>query len=102
MWIQLDMIKTQVVFSVEIDCTDAGSCTGASTSPNNDLAAGIDIAFSDVPDDWANATVVLSGYEPTANEVIQLPTPGVGRYMRITLAQGKTRWWRVDELVLRQ
>jgi hypothetical protein len=101
-WLKLDMRTTQVVFSVEIDCTDAGSCNDLDPS-KNDLAAGINNAFSDVDTDeaWAAVEPVLKGYAPKPNEVIQLPKPGVGRYMRIILSQGKQRWWRVDELWLR-
>lgn len=100
-WIEVDMLKTQYVFSVQLQCTDTGSCNDPDPD-KNDLAAGINIQFADTDTDWPNVTPVLVDYLPAVNEIIKLPKVGVGRYMRVTLSQGKTRWWRVDELVLRQ
>lgn len=91
MWFEIDMLKTQYVFSVELTNNDSG-----------DTADTIDISFSDTDTDWATVDPVLDDYQPMAKEVIKLPKVGVGRYMRITLAQGKARWWRLDEVRLLQ
>jgi hypothetical protein len=91
MWFQIDMQKTQYVFSVELVNND---------SP--DTAKEIEIAFADTDTDWATVDPVLSAYSPAAKEVIKLPQVGIGRYMRITLTQGKNNWWRLDEVRLIQ
>jgi hypothetical protein len=91
MWFKIDMLQTQYVFSIQIDCNDG----------SNDLPAAIDVTFSDT-DDWAEAKPVVSNHVVTAHDEFELPQPGIGRYLRITLTQGTNRWWRMDELRLLQ
>lgn len=98
MWFELDMLKTQSVSSIQIDCNDAASCDDPA---DNELPGAIDIAFSDTGN-WAEAQPVLSNQVVAAHAVVTLPQVGMGRYMRITLTQGKARWWRMDELRLLQ
>lgn len=101
MWFEIDMQKTQVAFSLELDCNYPSACDDPLPSLN-DLPAAINVAFSDTNTDWANVEPVVSDHVVLAHDVITFPKPGVGRYMRITLSQGKNRWWRMDELRLRQ
>jgi hypothetical protein len=100
MWFQIDMLQTQYVFSIQIDCNDYGSCSDPDAT-NTDLPAAINVAFSDTGN-WADAEPVLSNQVVTPHENIALPQAAIGRYMRITLSQGKPRWWRMDEIRLWQ
>jgi hypothetical protein len=100
MWFRIDMASDQVVFSIELDCNDAGSCSDPDPS-KNDLPVAIDITFSEDPD-FANATPIITGHSVGIHEVIVLPEPQVGRYVQISLTQGKGRWWRMDEVRLKQ
>ena len=100
MWFRLDLATDQVVFSMELDCNDAGSCSDPDPS-KNDLPVAIDITFSEAAD-FAGATPVIVGHSVGQHEVIVLPEPQVGRYVQISLSQGKARWWRMDEIRLKQ
>jgi hypothetical protein len=100
MWFRIDMTTDQVVFSIELDCNDVGSCGDADPS-KNDLPVSIDIAFSETAD-FRDVTPIISDHSVGIHEVIVLPEPQVGRYVQISLALGKARWWRMDEVRLKQ
>lgn len=102
-WFQLDMIKTQFVYGLELDCNDAASCNDP-LAGNNDLPAAINVTFSDIDSDaaWAAAEPILKDHVVTPHDKVSLPQVGIGRFMRITLSAGKNRWWRMDELRVMQ
>jgi hypothetical protein len=100
LWFQLDMLQDQVVFSIEIDCNDQNACLDPDPA-KTDVPQAIDVAFAET-DDFDGVTPIISNRTIGPHEKLTLPKPAVGRYMRITLAQGKNRWWRMDEIRLRR
>lgn len=100
MYFQVDMRSPQVVFSIEIDCNDQNACLDPDPT-KTDVPAGIEISFSDT-ESFEGVTPAVPSRSIGAHEVIKLNQPAVGRYMRITLTEGKDRWWRMDELRLKR
>lgn len=91
MWFQIDMQKTQVFFSIEVD----------SINQPNDAASAFDVyvsesaAFPEPP--------VLTNYQAKKTQlVIAFPKPQVGRYIKFVLSQGGDKWWRMDEIRVKQ
>jgi F5/8 type C domain len=89
LWFLVDMGATQAFFSLEIDCNDS-----------LDAPVAIDVAFSN--DGTFDAKPVKENYATTDRVVITFPVAQVARYIKITLAQGKNRWWRIDEIRVKQ
>jgi hypothetical protein len=89
MWFVVDMAQTQAFFSLELDCNDP-----------LDAAQSIDISVS--KDDKFSEPAVITNFGTGANTVITFPKVQVGRYLKLSLAQGKNRWWRIDELRVKQ
>jgi F5/8 type C domain len=91
MWFQIDMQKTQVFFSVEID----------SLNQPGDAANAFDVYVSD--DATFPEPPVLTNHEAKVPElVVDFQTPQVGRYLKLVIAQGGDKWWRMDELRVKQ
>ena len=90
-WFQVDMQTEQVFFSIEIDCIKQG----------NDFPIGMNVELSE--------DGVYSGTPAKANvstasgtTAITFTKPQLARYIRFTLTQGKTFWWSIDELRVKQ
>jgi F5/8 type C domain len=96
MWFQVDMTKAQVLFSVEMDVNQQDPDPAKS-----DLAAAVDIAFSDDPL-FTDAAPIVKNRTISDHAVLVLDKPQVGRYLRVTLTLGKNRWWRLDEIRVKQ
>jgi hypothetical protein len=93
----LDLGADQVVFSIEMDCNDT-------TDPDpdkTDIAKSLDVAFGEDPL-FTGVTPVIMGRTIMAHEVITFEQPQVGRYIKFSLAFGKNRWWRIDEIRVKQ
>jgi hypothetical protein len=89
LWFEIDMASEQVFFSIEIDCNDP-----------LDAAQTIDVLLSD--DDKFTEPPVITDFGTGMNTVISFPKAQVARYIKIALAQGKNRWWRMDEIRVKQ
>jgi hypothetical protein len=85
MWFRIDMATEQVFFSLEIDCNDPLDAAQAI-----DITLSNDGKFTDAP--------VIANFSTGQSTVITFPKAEVARYIQISLAQGKSRWWRMDEI----
>jgi hypothetical protein len=91
MWFEIDMKTEQVFFSIEIDCARQA----------DDFPDGMDVEFS--ADGTYSGTPAKSNYATkTGTTSITFATPQVARYIRLTLTQGKAKWWSIDELRVKQ
>lgn len=91
MWFQIDMQKTQVFYSMEID----------SINQPNDAAGAFDIYVSE--SETFPEPPVLSNYQAKKSQLaIVFPKPQVGRYLKFVLSQGGDKWWRMDEIRVKQ
>jgi hypothetical protein len=91
-WFQVDMQERKVVFSLELVINDVSS---------EDFPQAVDVWLSDS----GTFTTALIKNEPgTLNTRIDFDTPQVARYIKISLSAGvaKNKWWRIDELRVRQ
>jgi len=93
----LDMKTDQVVFSIEMDCND----TSDPDPEKTDIAESLNVAFGEDPS-FTGVTPVIMSRTITAHETITFPEPQIGRYIKFSLAFGKSRWWRIDEIRVKQ
>jgi hypothetical protein len=93
MWFAVDMQERQVFFSIELIIQDAGNAA--------DAPAAVDVWLSD---DGTFTTKVLKNVPGEQQLRLDFETPQVARHIQISLSPGisKTRWWRMDELRVRQ
>ncbi len=91
MWFQIDMKQTQVFFSLEIDSINQ---PGDAANGFN-LYVSNDASFPEAP--------VLANYQAKKTQlVITFPKPQVGRYLKLELTQTTDKWWRMDEIRVKQ
>jgi hypothetical protein len=93
----LDMKADQVVFSIEMDCND----TPDPDLTKTDVAQSLNVTFGEDPD-FTGATPVIMSRTIGLHETITFTEPQVGRYIKFSLAFGKARWWRIDEIRIKQ
>jgi hypothetical protein len=92
MWFQVDMLERRVVFSLELVIDDPST---------EDFPQAVDVWLSDTD----TFTTALIKSEPGAVVTrIDFETPQVARYIKLSLSAGvsKNKWWRIDELRVRQ
>lgn len=91
MWFHVDMQGTQVFFSIEID----------SINQPSDAANAFNVYISDDP--AFPEPPVLTNYQAQKTQLaIAFPTPQVGRYLKLLLTEGGEKWWRMDEIRVKQ
>jgi hypothetical protein len=89
MWFDIDMLSDQVFFSLEIDCVNA----------RDDSAVAVDVWLSR---DGTFTKKALSNVAGADEMVLTFPDAQVARYIRISLAQETDKWWRMDEVRVKQ
>jgi hypothetical protein len=92
----IDMATDQVVFSIEMDVNQQDP-----DPTKSDLAQAINASFGE-DSSFTGVTPVIMNRTIADHEVITFQQPQVGRFLRISLAFGKDRWWRIDEIRVKQ
>ncbi|HEX2875088.1 MAG TPA: discoidin domain-containing protein [Polyangiaceae bacterium] len=91
MWFEFDMQTEQVFFSIEIDCIRQA----------DDFPDGIDVELSS-DGTYSGAPAKSNLATKTGTTIISFTKPQVARYVRFTLTQGKSKWWSIDEIRVKQ
>lgn len=91
LWFEVDMQAEQVFFSIEIDCI----------KQPNDFPIGMDIELSN-DGQYSGAPAKPNYSTASGTTSIIFSKPQVARYIRFTLTQGKSFWWSIDELRVKQ
>jgi hypothetical protein len=91
MWFEVDMKTEQVFFSIEIDCARQA----------DDFPDGIDVEFSS-DGTYSGAPAKANLATNSGTTLITFTKPQVARYLRFTLTQGKSKWWSIDEIRVKQ
>lgn len=92
MWFEVDMLERRVVYSLELVIDDAST---------EDFPQKLDVWLSD---DGTFTNAVVKNKAGAAVTRIDFATPQVARYIKLSLSAdvSKTKWWRIDELYVRQ
>ncbi len=92
MWFAIDMQKTQIFYSIAID-----SLSGSGL----DAATAIDVWLSN---DGTFTTKAIKNVAGSPQILIEFQEPQAARYLKVSLSPGivSDRWWRIDELRVRQ
>jgi hypothetical protein len=89
MWFEIDMGAEQAFFSIELDNND-----------EQDTAEAIDVHLSS--NHSYDAPPVVRNRSLAPKDALTFDTAQVARYIRFSITQGKARWWRIDEIRVRQ
>jgi hypothetical protein len=85
MWFQLDMLKSQAFFALDLTCTS-----------NGDYPRSIRVLLSEDGQDFVAATPTLAG---TQTMRFDFGGAKIARYIKLELEQDTGGlWWRIDEL----